>query len=324
MERPVNHLGCFRSKFLSAPARVWPLGVVLLLGLSLLPGCLLLDWSTSWLSDGQTPAAPAASSNVLGKIPTSKTAVTLEIVFVERRYGDPLLGSQLWDEVDQIGSLPPAERKALAEAGFRVGRVGANPPLALQKLMGLATDLGADDEKRLVGRRVVLPSGAETEINTGVTHPESTINIPLTEGVEPKSFENVRGIFRMKAGQLQEGWARIELLPEIHHGQMSSRPVAFHGDWQYQTTQAVEKLYRQKFSLDLNLGEMVIISGGAEPNDSVGSHFFHSPEFTDTLAESAENPPANPAPTRPSSGIQRLLIIRLADLSTAESLYSKQ
>jgi hypothetical protein len=283
----------------------------------------MLSRSTAWLGEDEPLSQSEPAGNVLGKIPTSKTAVVLEIVFVERPVGDPLLGSQLWDEVDQIGSLPPEERRTLSETGFRVGRVGANPPLALQTLLGLSTDLRADDEKRLVGRRVVLPSGAETEINTGVVHPLSTIEVPLAKGSETKTFENVRGIFRMKAKTLQDGWARIEFLPEIHHGQMSNRPVAVQGGWQVQTTQAIEKLYRQKFSLDLNLGEMVIISGEPTPQDSVGSHFFHSPQFTDTLAEAAQKPDEPPEPSVTPNGIQRLLIVRLADLSAAKSVYSE-
>lgn len=320
----MNHLACFRSASISRALAFRRIGFGLLLGLFMLSGCELLTWSTVWLRDGESPPSGESNANVLGKIPTSKTAVALEIVFVERPINDPLLGSQLWDEVDQIGSLPPNERKALEEAGFRVGRVGANPPLALQTLMGLSTDLGAKEERRLVGRRVVLPSGAETEINTGVVHPQSLIRIPLADGAETKSLENVRGVFRMKASQLQDGWARIEFLPEIHHGQIKNRPVAVAGEWQVPAAQAIEKLYRQKFTLDLNLGEMVIISGEPEPKDSVGSHFFHSPEFTDTMAEAASHPDAAPAPTVTPNGIQRLLIVRLANLSTAESVYSVQ
>lgn len=320
----MNHRACFRSTSHSHALPASRIPICLVLGVFLLSGCELLSWSTLWLGDGEGHSSAESHSNVLRKIPTSKTAVALEILFVERPINDPLLGSQLWDEVDQIGSLPPDERKALEEAGFRVGRVGANPPLALQTLMGLSTDLGAKEERRLVGHPVRLPSGAETEINTGVLHPQCTIKIPLPDGTETRSFENVRGIFRMKASRLQDGWARIEFLPEIHHGQIKNRPVAVAGEWQVPTTQAVEKLYCLKFTLDLNLGEMVVITGEPEPKDTVGSHFFHAPEFTDTLAEALSNPEAAAAPSITPNGIQRLLIVRLADLSTAKSLYSVQ
>jgi hypothetical protein len=299
--------------------------LLLLVGLSALPGCLLLNWSAAWFSpEGTSFRNEASSGNVLGKIPTSRTAVVLEIMFVERPINDPLLGSQLWDEVDQIGALPPAERASLAKAGFRVGRVGSNPPQALQKLIGLATDLTGQDEKRLVSRRVVLPSGAETEIDPGLPHPKATINLPLAEGTESKTFETVRGVFRMTAKQLQDGWARIEFIPEIHHGRMALRAVPVRGEWQNKTTQDIVRLYRQQFALDLNVGEMIIITCDNESSDSAGHYFFHAPEFTDSAAETAEteNPEQDRDPAK--LGIRRLLIVRLSDLSTAKSLYSGQ
>ena len=294
----------------------------------MLPGCLVLDGSTGWFSSDAAESFNDSSSNLLAKVPPPKTAVALEIVFVERPVDDPLLGSALWDEVDQIGSLPAANRQALADLGFRVGRVGANPPRALQTLMGLATEVVNEDDKRLVVRRVVLPSGAETEINTGSPRVEAAINVPTTEGMERKTFQWVRGVFRVKAKRLQEGWARIEFLPEIHHGRMTNRAVVVGGRWQSHTSQIIERLYAQRFSLDLNLGEMVILTGEAEPQDSLGRHFFHAAEFTGTTPKAAadsqklsENPAEETASIQP--GIQRLLIVRLADLSTAKPLFSE-
>ncbi len=338
-------------------------GGLLLVCLAALPGCLLFDWSTGWLAGESASAFKNSSLNRLAKIPAPKTAVTLEIVYVERPVGDPLLGAALWDEVDQIGSVPADDRQALAELGFRVGRVGANPPRALQTLMGLAAEVGIEDQKRLVSRPLVLPSGAEMEINAGMPRRKATFNIPTSDGMEQKTFNNVRGVFRIKAKQLQVGWARIEFLPEIHHGRMAHRAVAVRGDdWRFQTSQVIERLYDQRFSFDLNLGEMVIITGTGEPKDSIGWHFFHSADFSGAKPKTAEEartyladlgivpqtegearrllaelgiepkspedaqrlleqPPAETASIHP--GIERLLIVRLADLSTAKPLFSE-
>ncbi|MCA9067281.1 MAG: hypothetical protein KDA84_00050 [Planctomycetaceae bacterium] len=253
--------------------------------------------------------------------------MALEIVFVERPIDDPLMGDQLWSEVDQIGSLPADVRQKLNEMGFCVGRVGANPPRALQTLMGLSMEVGNQKEKRLVGRRVVLPSGAETEVMTGRPLIQSKINVPTAKGMEVKTFENVHGVFRLKAKQLQDGWARIEFLPEVHHGRLVNRPVVVQGGWQLQTAQAIERLYGRQFALDLNLGEMVVITGNFEPEDSVGRHFFHGNEYSDANDPNLQNPSEQPPPESQldnSPGIQRLLIVRLADLSTAESIYSEK
>jgi hypothetical protein len=295
----------------------------------LLPGCALLNWSSAWLATKDSVPLAETPHSPLKKIPTSKSAVTLEIIFVERPADDPLLGNQLWDEVDQIGSLVPADRDALAKIGFRVGRVGANPPRALQTLMGLSTEVASEEDKRLVGRRVVLPSGAETEIATGMPEPAATIKLPAKGDFDVKSFENVRGVFRMKAKRLQDGWVRVEFLPEIHHGRVTNRPVAPAGRWQNNTAQAIERLYHQKFTLDLNLGEMVVLTGEAEPADSVGRHFFYASNYSDSLAKSQfealeSGMTLESVPVAGGPGIQRLLIVRLADIATAESIYAGQ
>lgn len=312
---------------------IWRRCLFVLCCCAALPGCLLFNWSSTWFSSDLPSSFSEPSANVLRKIPTSRTAVTLEIVFVERPIHDPLMGEQLWGEVDQIGSLPADVRQKLNEMGFRVGRVGANPPRALQTLMGLSTEVGNDDEKRLVGRRVVLPSGAETEITTGQPHLRSSISMPTAQGMEVKNFENVRGVFRLKAKRLQEGWARIEFLPEIHHGRMANRPIAVRGGWQLQTAQSIERLYGQQFALDLNLGEMIVITGKLDPEDSVGKQFFHAGEYSDAelrrnsaLAnrQNAAEQPKSEFGLNSTTGIQRLLIVRLADLSTAESIYSEE
>ncbi len=300
-------------------------GLFVLLCLACLPGCLLLNWSTAWFSgEGTSPLGEMPANKMGGKIPAARNAVTLQIVFVERPANDPLLGSQLWDEVDQIGSLSAEDRKALMKAGFRIGRVGANPPLALQKLMGMTADITARDEKRIVSQRFAMPSGVDSEISIGQPVPQATIELPLETGSRKKTFENMRGVFRMNAKQLQDGWARIEFLPEIHYGRVVNRPTVTRGSWQLPQRQAIERLYRQKFSLDLNVGEMVVITGEPEQKHSLGKQFFHASEFTGTERDPAESETPEQNPEETSVGIQRLLIIRLADLSVAESLYSDQ
>ena len=145
---------------------------------------------------------------------------------------------------------------------------------------------------------------------------------------------------------------------------MANRPVVVGGAYQSKTSQVIKRLYDQRFSFDLNLGEMVIITGVAEPKDSVGWHFFHSADFTGAKPKTAEEArkyladmgikpqtrrqkprgcwrswgfePKSPEDAQKlleqpaaetgsmQAGIQRLLIVRLADLSTAKPLFSEQ
>jgi hypothetical protein len=190
--------------------------------------------------------------------------------------GDPLVGGTLWNEVDEL-TVRPQVRRSLREHGLLTGVTGATPPRGLQTLLGRSWEV-PDDSKRLVGHRVALPSGGEYEIPTSYYHPERTLQVPLAEGGSGyRSYENGRGILRLRASRLQEGFARLEFLPEIHHGPIVNRFSASPGEWRYSAGQKVERLYDLRFSVDLNIGEFAVVSSDGANPDSVGHHFFVVP-----------------------------------------------
>ncbi|MEQ9067887.1 MAG: hypothetical protein RLO18_14240, partial [Gimesia chilikensis] len=108
--------------------------------------------------------------NKLPSIPVSQDAMQVEIVFVERPVTDPLLGSALWNEVDEIGAIQLTDQEKLNQNGLRVGHVSSVPPMALQTLLGLKSHFGGikkeEESLLLSGRRLMLRSGVPTDIQT--------------------------------------------------------------------------------------------------------------------------------------------------------------
>jgi hypothetical protein len=274
-------------------------------------GCALLD-AGSLLVSADTPATPAAGHALLQKIPAARDAVVLEVVFIERPAGDPLLGPTLWREVDEIASIDLSVRRSLERNGLRVGRVGANPPRALQTLLGMAGEIGtglggAGDEKRLVARRVTLPSGGQTEVTASDARLVRSVTV-LGAGGQPEteSYENARCVFRIHARKLQEGWARVEFLPEIHHDQVANRLTLTAAGAQWRPSQKVDRLYDERFAMDLNIGEMVLVTcGGPDggPEGGLGENFFRS--------------------TNEDHDLQRMLVVRLVDLNRTEPVFAE-
>lgn len=241
---------------------------------------------------------------MLPAIPTSRNAIQLEVVFAERPAGDPLLGETLWNEVDQVSSLKAETRAALAEDGFRIGHCGSEPPRALEEMLGLhAEEAGGDRKKNLVGRRIVLASGAATELQIGDPIPECSVDVPGADGVETKTFQNARFLFRLTVERDQEGWARLEFLPEIHHGSFRLRRVAGENGWELRTAQDVFPLYALRFSMLLNVGEMAILSAEDGGPQSLSRHFFFG--------------------TGNSAGVQRVLVVRLAEMAKTDPIYGE-
>ena len=256
---------------------------------------------------GQRTQVIEGETRDLPPIPTSRDAMQLEVLLIERPIGDALLGDTFWNEVDQVGSLEPETRLALSRNGFRIGHTGSEPPRALEQMLELNSEAERtatpDQQKHLVGRRVVLASGSQTEVQAGSLFANCIVDLAGNDEAEAKEFKNARFLFRLKAERDQDGWARIEFAPEIHHGAYRLRRVAGSGGFQLKTAQDVYPLYDQRFSLMLNVGEMAIITTDGENSGSVGGHFF--------LGD-GEN-----------ARVQRVLVVRLSDMTKTDPVYAE-
>jgi hypothetical protein len=246
-------------------------------------------------TDGRS--AQHATSFKLPSLVPPRDSVEVDIVFVDRPVGDPLLGNTLWREVAQVGTLTAEQRAAVREAGLLVGQVGSSPPDALQTLLNLADDeldrlrREANGLPRTAARRVALPAGAETEIWTNEPVAERLVTLGNHKTLE---LRNVRGVLRLKAERTQDGWARLDFVPELHHGETGTRPFAGVTGWTYRTTQEVIPYYTERFSATLNIGEMLLLTCERDRPGTLGQSLF---QFEDS--------------TGPK---QRLVVIRLADL----------
>lgn len=247
---------------------------------------------------------PSASSstqpNTAFKLPAltaPRDSVELNIVFVDRPVSDPLLGKTLWREVDQVGTLSAEQRALIREAGILVGHVGSSPPEALQSLLNLS-DQDLERQRReanglpkTAARRVALPPGTETEVWSNEAVARRVLTLPEGKTLE---LENVRGLLRLKTERSQEGWARLDFTPELHHGQTGTRPFAAATGWMYRTTQEVMPCFAQQFSANLNVGEMLVLTCDRDRSGTLGQSLF---QFEDA--------------TGPK---QRLVIVHLAEL----------
>jgi hypothetical protein len=270
-----------------------------------LAGCALFD---SFTVTDFKPALREDGSSELPSIVPTRDAVTLELTIIERRADDPLLGKPLWEDLDQIGTFSPETRLRLAENGFRVGYAGPTPPRALQSLLGLTEEFvdphRPDESSRgVLIRRLTIPADMESEIYVGGPYAKCEARIRGTNGGSDRSYDDARCLLRVKARRLQDGWAEVELVPEVKHGSVAMRHVVDGSQWQFQNGQQRDTLFSQKFTLRLNKGETTVITAEPDEPDSLGHRFFRGPVET--------------APK------QRLLVIRLADLNTVKPVYAE-
>lgn len=244
--------------------------------------------------------APAGlhQANKIPALRPPPDAVALDIVFIERPMGDALLGTELWKHVDEVASLSSDTRGMLRQNGLRVGVVGSHPPEALQTMLGLRSDYAyepaAEQAKLLVGHKSVVRSGGETEIQTSPEYERCTISCVADSGARSREYELARCLFRVTSTRIEDGWVRLDFVPQVQFGPEQLRHVAGDGGWQFSNTQKSDVLFTQRFSLTIGTGEMVVITMRDEPPGSLGRVFFAGPE---------EHPQ-----------VQRVLLVRLGDM----------
>jgi hypothetical protein len=293
---------------------------------------LLIAWG-SLLAGCDSLFKSAGISTTAKKLPALQPppgSMQLDVVYVERPVGDSLLGQKLWQHVDQVASMDAAARGLLRHNGLRIGIVSANPPDALQRMLGLKSDFTyepvAEKDKQLVGRHFFVLSGGETEIQISQPYPKCSLNLVSANSTEPLRFENAVCKFRVRATRLQDGWAQLEFVPQVQYGEEQQRYVVGDAGWRFQTGQQTETFFLHRFEIKLCTGDMVVLTAEDDSPETLGQLFFRGPAALrpprNADEESAENDGAA-TPSTLDHPIQRLLIVRLAGMDDSEPVFSR-
>jgi len=278
---------------------------VVMCGASLSLGCQMLDGNQFRSESGLTHNSSFKLAKNLVATSNRLDIVKLEVFLVERPLGDPLLEQDgVWSELGFLGPLSDREKKSLEELGFRVGHSSANPPPQLEQLLALGKKKNrfqlVRSQTNVSSNVIALLSDSETELQTSPYYPHCRIELPTHEGIQAREYSNARCLLKVKVQRIQDGWATFEFSPEIQFGEMKwqAAPVE-EGGWTGRTTQDVETLFDHRFSVTLNLGEMVVIGAQTDAPTSLGKHFFIGSDE--------------------SNRMQRLIVVRLVELPTIKA-----
>lgn len=212
-----------------------------------------------------------------------RDAISLDVYFIERPAGDPLIGETLWRQLDEVGFVSGTNtRGRLRSTGLRVGSAGSNPPKTLR---AAATE--ERTESKQVGRpqSLTLFAGQQATLETAIIEEEFSLRMDGGDD-KTRTYPNARCILRVSGERVQDGWVRLSFQPELHHGQAGIKRTAGDGDWKLQEGQAIDRLLEAWFDVELHVGELVVIGGTGAGEDSVAARFFRSgdlPEATERI-----------------------------------------
>ncbi|WP_437226970.1 hypothetical protein SH661x_000107 [Planctomicrobium sp. SH661] len=258
---------------------IWLAGVISLLSLN---SCALLIPGAEQLTVHKNPLPP---------IVESRDTIDLEVYFIDRRIGDPLIGDSLWSSLSSVSAVAPENRAHLAEDGFRFAMASSRPPRTLQSLLQLSDE--QDPARRVVPHRYTLPSGQETLLMVSTVPDGTPLVRKVQDTVKTTELNQAQCLLRVSAQRVEDGWSKLTITPEIRHGASTLRPIATDQSWQYHEGQQVLPFYQHRLSAELNTGEVVVLGLDPSRPEGLGSCFFRSDV---------------------SSGIERLILIRVGEM----------
>lgn len=232
-----------------------------------LSGCILFQ--------GAQTLAQVSRESVLPDIKTPADAIRLDIMFVERPINDPLLSRGLWEEMDQMIDIPADRRMELHENGFKFGLAGTEAPPTLAALL---EEGAAEEFDELNGfwtnRRLSLRRGQSTVVMCD--HDASLWKLTLSADgrTTPENYDHARGVMKVELREINDGWVRVHVQPEVHHGAGSVRHEANENGWSLSSGQAIDTIVPGGFDVSLNLNEMFVMSADDSARDRAGNYFF--------------------------------------------------
>ncbi len=231
-------------------------------------GCKLVNEQPK----GRSPLAP---------VTPSPDQVTLEVFSAPAPLEDPRWAA-LWSDVDEQ-SLSPELRTRLARNGLRAGVMGARVPDALASLLKVTDQRVADEDRTKVpldGKpgvvmRLMQPSpGKRHELI--LTQVRDRLSLLRSTGGEVigKTYSQAEGRLAMHVFPQTGGQVRLELVPELHHGEPKTQTRPSDGMFIWTTERDKEVFAELKIDATIAAGEMLLITCLDDRPGSIGHHLF--------------------------------------------------
>lgn len=237
-------------------------------------------------------------------------SVLLESQFVNVPTDDPDWSDRLWKELDEQ-HLPTDLRRRLLANGVRVGIVSSQMPEMLRNLLDEQTErqkkVGEDNGEH-VGSQMMFGhqrwqalARRRNEIVTSPTRDSMVLLINDDGRLSGRSYSQAQCKLALRVYPRGDGGARMEIVPEIHHGQPKQRFVGDGASFRFDSGPDRDVLSNLRVESEISLGQTLVFTATSPPK-GLGQHFFY------------DDPTQ---PTRP-----RMLLIRLAQ-SQYDSLFSE-
>jgi len=246
--------------------------VLLVLGAFCFAGCNSL---VSVQEIGELPSLPFLPAPQL-----SSDSVILEVGFVPVPENAEAWRADVWSELDEQ-HLDPDLRRRLSANGFRCGLCGSQLPTGLRAALDEAEERKAavmdsvDNVAEPVSshRRIQNRAGKRSEVVTCAHRDSMVVLLNDEDEVAGRTFSHVQPVIAVRSFPLGDGRARVELTPELQHGQSRQRWVGQDGAFQLEEGQHSEVYSKLVIDTTIAPGQILVIAADG-PSRSLGGNFF--------------------------------------------------
>jgi hypothetical protein len=240
---------------------------------------LILALGVLWAT-GCAPGAAVRSTSWLPhrlpfQGPTGPDVVQIRIALLECPPGESewrYLNGDLWQLTDE-SLIPEDRRQAMAESGFRVGKVGTPPPARLLELL-------TSPRYNPAPRELAFRAGDPKPLPLGPTLAHCRYR--TERDGEPIDLEQSDCSLVVVASRAPDGKALLRLTPQVEHGEAKNvykvDPQA--GSFLSVPERPVETFPQMAWDAELALNEYLLVGGSFERTESLGHQFFVRPDET--------------------------------------------
>lgn len=242
----------------------------------MLPAIFVMSWGCS--------AWQPTESGGMVKLPAAKmgrSSVGLEVATVTIPADHPELLSEILLQLDEQ-SVSPEQRATLARHGMRVGTLGTSIPEPINLLLLEAADRRKHptalnqayaDELKFVQCRRSKP------ITTDIwSLREVKFSMPASGTKSERHYDQAQCRLKMVAHR-KDGGASIRLTPEIASGPVKQQYVVQDLDFHLEAGRDVEAFDELGVELQLQSGEVLVMTSHDWPEDSLGRAVFGTAGF---------------------------------------------
>lgn len=255
-------------------------------------GCAIFSTAREDLLAPQKPLSNDQIAEFNEDQPPTRNVVRLNTSIVSTVASDQRIRTLVWEELDESGLMSPDNRRRLNQSGLRVGVAGGTLPWALESLAREEHSSASQQSQRhtidpaitqksFLGTQVAIAEGSSSHIEFPA--PDGKLVIPAGQIAGLKNgavLHNARCIFEITPLEFGNGWVVIRVVPQIHHGALTTRYDLGNENQRMPLRQKVRPLYEQQFELKLHVNETVVVGHLDQEEWTVGRMLFQADSLT--------------------------------------------